>query len=49
MIDAAALQGWEVDLEKGDRPRRWAAERESDATTSEIQGWLRYPQVARLR
>lgn len=44
--DAAALQGWEADLEKvreesAAAHKRWAAERESDATHTEIQGWLR--------
>lgn len=44
--DAAAVQGWEADLEKvreesAAAHKRWAAERESDATHTEIQGWLR--------
>lgn len=44
--DAAAVQTWEADLEKvreesAAAHKRWAAERESDATHTEIQGWLR--------
>lgn len=44
--DLAALKRWEEDLQKvreetASAEKRWALERESDATHTEIQGWLR--------
>ncbi|MGQ3052367.1 MAG: type II restriction endonuclease [Roseateles sp.] len=44
--DVAAVQGWEADLEKvredsAAAHKRWAADRESEATHTQIQGWLR--------
>lgn len=44
--DAAAIQNWAADLdrvreESVTAQKRWAVERESDATHTEIQGWLR--------
>lgn len=44
--DAAALNEWEKDLQKvreesAVAQKRWAMERESDMTHTEIQGWLR--------
>lgn len=45
-IDAAALNAWEADLqrvreESAAAQRQWEVARESDATHTEIQGWLR--------
>lgn len=44
--DQAALQAWEADLQKVREEseaaqKQWAAERESDTTHTQIQGWLR--------
>lgn len=44
--DAAAMSEWEKDLQKvreesAAAQKRWAMERESDMTHTEIQGWLR--------
>ena len=44
--DAASTQAWEADLQRvqeetAAQHRQWAAERESDTTHTEIQGWLR--------
>lgn len=44
--DAQAIRDWEADLQKvreesAAAQRRWADERESDTTHTEIQGWLR--------
>lgn len=44
--DTATLQAWEADLqrvreESAAAQRQWLQERESDATHTEIQGWLR--------
>ncbi len=42
----ASLQAWEADLEKvreetAAQHKQWAAQRESDTTHTEVQGWLR--------
>ena len=44
--DKSAISAWEANLERvreesAAAKRQWAAERESDATHTEIQGWLR--------
>ena len=44
--DAATLKAWEADLakvreESAAAQKQWAAERESDTTHTQIQGWLR--------
>jgi type II restriction enzyme len=44
--DSASLQAWEADLaqvraESAALQKQWAAERESDTTHTQIQGWLR--------
>jgi type II restriction enzyme len=44
--DAAALQAWEADLQKvreesAAAQKAWAAANESDATHTQVQGWLR--------
>ncbi|WP_437628944.1 type II restriction endonuclease [Achromobacter xylosoxidans] len=44
--DVIAVQGWKADLERvreesAAAHKRWTAERENDATHTEIQGWLR--------
>jgi len=44
--DAATTQAWEADLQRvreetAAQHKQWAAERESDTTHTEIQGWLR--------
>lgn len=46
MDDSSAISAWEEDLqrvreESAAAQRQWALERESDATHTEIQGWLR--------
>jgi len=46
LSDPAAVNAWEVDLERvreesAAAQRQWTLERESDATHTEIQGWLR--------